>query len=158
MERYEAMIRVCKELGEELQNESCVASGLELARLNKEILENSFRLENLELHLNARLEYFNTTFLPQYEKDMEEAETYFEPYLERAREMSVIDTMLAYAIKQWEEKYKEAEERRWEFYTTIRDRVDQNIVQFEKQGIDAKLKHLIVPIRDERSPKMSVVK
>lgn len=128
------------------------SNSLAIAKMEKDIFEYVLQKENLELRLNKRTTYYETIFLPMYNKDMEECEKYFDKYMDRAKEIIKlgVDPKLQFMLSEYE-KHKDDKEKLWLFYTSLRTRIDDIIVELMKGSRQDRKQynHLITPIRAE---------
>ena len=88
-----------------------------------------------------------------YKADMEEAEEYLDAYLERAEEFAKlnIDFKLQYMLNEYP-KHKKDSEKKWLFYTTLRDRVDDIINTMNESPTQFKDHlHLMTSIRGTKN-------
>lgn len=129
---------------------------LEKARLELEVFTMNLKRENLKSRLAKRENYYNNIFLPQYEKDLKEADKYLDAYLKRGKALSRLnlDHKLKFMLDEYAQ-HKNDSEKKWLFYTTLRNRVDE-IMELMRENAekDTRIKkhyNLMTPIREAES-------
>ncbi len=123
-----------------------------ICKYSLELLNLNLALPNLRKRLNQRTEYYETQFLPQYEKDMAECKIELPRLLENARAIvaSGIDIKMKYVLEQYE-NHKKDKEKLWLFYTALKSRAEKVMKEIRKG------KHKKQKVRKYQS-QMSIVK
>lgn len=115
-----------------------------------EAYELTVKLVTLEKRIAERELYYTETFLPMYNRDMNECRKYLKAYLDRAKVFanSKIDIGLTAMISEHEKRGNEGENL-WLFYTALRNRVDKCITQLNerKADIPRQFHNYLIPVR-----------
>jgi hypothetical protein len=123
----EVHIKLLKKLIEESHALSCSTKDSFLAaKMNLQVFKLNLQLISNSKRLSERKHYYNNTFKPRFDKEMEEADKNLELMLERAREIVKlnIDIKLNFLLVEYE-KNKGDREKVWLFYTALKARLNR---------------------------------
>lgn len=100
------------------------SKGYNGAKLRKEMYDTILHITTLRKRLSERKEYYIDTFLPQYNKDLLEAERNLDKYIIIAKEIIKlnIDVKLKFLLDEYD-KHKNDKETLWLFYTALKTRL-----------------------------------
>lgn len=137
IKKYQEGIEVLEARIEELGDSTSTKDQVELFELTQQVL--------CDKKIHARkVDYYENTFLPQYKKDMEQYDKYFEQYMSRAKVLSKypFDPRLNEMLK----KYNSGEHSKqytWQFWTALKmiiDNITMRLSQNDPKMLPEELK------------------
>jgi hypothetical protein len=122
---------------------------LDKCRIRKELFDLSLHKQTLEKRLNERTRYYVEQFLPMYEKDMKECETYLDTYLTYLNLLiaSGVDPQLRFLLEQYE-NHKDDKEQLWLFFTALRARLGSIALHLKRESIKPNGKSIPTNLKD----------
>lgn len=109
-----------------------------------EIYELKLKLQNMEMILEERTQYYQKTFLPRYNKDMREYRKYFKKYLKYATDINSFGNPIDFTLLAIVQNYKENKDDKqwtWTLWTKLRGQV--NFVQQSLSKLENLPEHLV---------------